>query len=140
MTFRRILVGWDGSDPADRALRVALGYAHTVGGEVEVLAVFDKPGTGTANDGVTDAERQNVREKFAAVFGNGPARFRAIVGSKNPAETLASFASDHDFDLIAIGRNSSGVGGDGDRTVHELAQLATTPLLVVGADWVGEPE
>lgn len=133
MTFRRVLVGWDGSDPADAALRVALAYAQEVGGEVEALAVFGRLSDGHLDEEELAApERREVREKFAARFGAGPLIFHAVVDTANPGRALARFAHDHGFDLIAVGRPAPGERRDGDRTVHELAIHAATPFLVVG--------
>lgn len=136
MTFRRILVGWDGSGPADAALRIATAYADEVGGEVEALAVFNKPTDSPTIDGaqVVDPERRGVREHYAERFDGGSVRFHAIVDSASPAYALARFAHDHDFDLIAVGRSTGGKSRDGDRTLHELVAHAAVPLLVVGAE------
>lgn len=133
MTFRRVLVGWDGSDPADAALRVAMAYAQEFGGEVRALAVFGKLGDRHVDEEELAApERREVREKFMARFGDGPVIFHAVVDTASPGRVLAQFAHDHGFDLIAVGRPAPGERRDGDRTVHELATHAAASLLVVG--------
>ncbi|MDA8286025.1 MAG: universal stress protein [Actinomycetota bacterium] len=137
MSFPRILVGWDGSESADAALRVAVSHAQEFGGDVEALVVFAKPGTSAENGRqAPDPERREVLEKFAALFETGPVRLRAVVEATSPARVLARVARDHGFDLIAIGRHST--GRDGDATLHELAAHSTVPLLVVGPEGAGD--
>jgi 8-oxo-dGTP diphosphatase len=128
MMFRRILVGWDGSEPASAALRLAV----TFGGEVEALAVFS-PARGQHGPG---PERRRVREALTSQLDGRHVRFHAIVEETTPAGALAGFASDHGFDLIAVGRPSA--GRDGDGTVSALATRARVPLLVVSPDGRGE--
>jgi nucleotide-binding universal stress UspA family protein len=48
--FRRILVGFDGSDGARRAARVALAFASDVAGEAKVLVVIPPPVAETDED------------------------------------------------------------------------------------------
>ena len=96
MMFRRILVGWDGSEPANAALRLAV----TLGGEVEALAVFS-PGSGQQDPG---PERSHVREKLSTLLDGRDVRFHAIVQADEPGSCPGRFASDHGFDLIAVGR------------------------------------
>ena len=132
-TFRRILVGWDGSASAEAALRLAMTYAAGVKGEVTALWVLDRP-IGEDGEQSPTPERRRVLEKFNAVFGAGGAQFHAIVGTTHPAHALNRFARDHGFDLIAVGRHSDDNTGDGDGTVHTLMAHAILPLLVVPAD------
>jgi 8-oxo-dGTP diphosphatase len=128
MMFRRILVGWDGSEPANAALRLAV----TLGGEVEALAVFS-PGSSEHDPG---PERSHVREKLSTLLDGRDVRFHAIVEATSPARVLARFASDHGFDLIAVGRRLA--ARDGDGTLHALAAGVRLPLLVVTPDGQGE--
>jgi nucleotide-binding universal stress UspA family protein len=135
MTIRRILVGWDGSDPSDSALRVAIAYVQEFGGEVEALAVFEKRGDEHVDDEELAApERRDVREKFAVRFGDGTVVFHAVADAASPARVLARVAKDQGFDLIAVGCRAPGERRDGDQTVHELAVHAAVPLLVVEDD------
>jgi nucleotide-binding universal stress UspA family protein len=126
MMFRRILVGWDGSEPANAALRLAT----TLGGEVEALAVFSPA------NGELSPERYDVREKFTTLLDGRQVRFHAIFEATSPARALAAFSSDHGFDLIAVGRPL--VTRDRDGTLPTLAAEARVPLLVVSPDGRGE--
>ena len=132
----RILVGWDGSDPADVALEAAITYAREIGGEVEVLAVFDRrrPVSDKESSVPSAPERGEVREKFSQRFGETPVKFHAVVDSASPALVLAQFAQDRKFDLIAVGKSSSWDHRDGDQTLLELTSCTTTPLMVVKPD------
>ena len=137
MTFRRVLVGWDGSGPATAALLLAVAHAKEVDGEVEALVVFNKTGPSRAKgEQADDPERRDVQQKLATVLDSRQVRFHAIVEETSPAHALARFASDHGFELIAVGRRS--VGRDGDGTLHALAAQTQVPLFVVGTDGRGE--
>jgi hypothetical protein len=128
MTFRGILVGWDGSEPANAALRLAV----TCGEEVEALTVFS-PASGEQRPG---PERHRVREQFTTVLDGRQVPFHAIVETKSPPPVLARFPTDHGFDLIGVGRPS--LARDGDGTLPTLSAEARVPLLVVSPDGRGE--
>jgi nucleotide-binding universal stress UspA family protein len=136
MTFRRILVGWDGSACADAALRLATRFAAIVGAEVEALAVFDRPGGSFADENNQPASREwrSVPAKFGVLFGDGNVPFHAVVQSTSPGHTLAAFAQDHGFDLIAVGKPSAAETRDHDGTVLTLASITAIPLLVASPD------
>nr|WP_022797655.1 universal stress protein [Thermus islandicus] len=108
--FRRILVGYDGSEMAKKALLAALELARVFGGEVLALAVVRPPEfaeLGVELQGVLEEVQGPLAEAFD--FANReaervgvPLRTRSQVG--HPAETLARVAEDEGFDLIVLGR------------------------------------
>jgi nucleotide-binding universal stress UspA family protein len=131
--FRRILVGWDGSDSAEAALRMATSYANAIGSEIEALAVFDGR-SGVRSDGIAveaGPEYKRVASRFHDRFKDGRVTFRAIATRDNPGRVLAEYADDHGFDLIAVGRPAMDASGDHDHAVRVLQSRATTTVLVV---------
>ncbi|WP_298629015.1 universal stress protein [uncultured Thermus sp.] len=108
--FRRILVGYDGSEPAKKALLAALELARAFRGEVLALAVVRPPEfaeLGVEVEGVLEEAKGPLAEAFR--FAQSEAdrrgvvlRTRSQVG--HPAETLVRVAEEEGFDLIVLGR------------------------------------
>jgi nucleotide-binding universal stress UspA family protein len=143
-TFRRILVGWDGSRDAQHALRVATHLAAEMGAEVVVLGVLKRHPHAEAPDDASEelAERSlevvNEIEVSAKQAGlPSAARLRTeTVEADNPAVALGPYASEHAFDLLVVGRHGL------DRAMHPRVGGVTEhqvrhspcPVLVVGED------
>jgi len=136
VTFRRILVAWDGSDAAEAALLMAASYADAVGATVEALTVFDgrsRAGIDGAFE-VTGPEYERVTTRFQARFGDGRIPFHAVASSSNPGQVIAQYADDRDFDLIAVGRPAADESGDHDHAVPILKRQSSATVLVVSAE------
>ena len=133
VTFRRMLVVWDGSDSAEAALRMATSYADALGSEIEALTVFDGRSGATSKSDTVEAgpEYSRVTTRFHARFGDGRVVFRAIASRANPGRVLAEYADDHGFDLIAVGRPATDGSGDHDHAVQALHRHATATVLAV---------
>ena len=108
--FERILVAYDGSDPARNALEAALDLAGELGGEVEVLAVEGPLPRYAATMGEVD---ETVRER-ASFSGGVLAQARAIARERgiditttmrpgHPAEEIVRHAETGGAELIVIG-------------------------------------
>ncbi|MHB1553318.1 MAG: universal stress protein [Acidimicrobiales bacterium] len=141
VTFRRILVGWDGSDSAEAALRMATSYADAIGSEIAALAVFDGRNGATSESDTVEAGPEYVRvtSRFHARFGDGRVAFRAIASRANPGRVLAEYADDHGFDLIAVGRPVTDGSGDHDHAVQALQRHATATVLAVATERTRAP-
>lgn len=108
--FRRILVGYDGSEPAKKALIAALELAQAFRGEVLALAVVRPPEfaeLGIELEGVLEEAKGPLAEAFRfaqreAARRGVVLRTRSQVG--HPAETLVRVAEEEGFDLIVLGR------------------------------------
>ncbi|MDH2903772.1 MAG: universal stress protein [Actinomycetota bacterium] len=137
--FRRLLVGFDGSNEARRAFRVARSLAADVGGDVHVLLIV-KPRAHAE----TTQERQVVLQEEQANLSRGldaekstDARdatpFSHVVFDNNPANAIVQFAKEHGFDLIVVGTHGQeqmmhrGVG----HSLEELIRAHECPVLVV---------
>ncbi|MDR5709861.1 MAG: universal stress protein [Armatimonadota bacterium] len=108
--FRRVLVGYDGSDPARRALQAALDLAQRYGAAVTALAVA-RPPEFAELEAEVDAALMEARGPLAEAFrwAREQARKAGVdlhlrVQIGHPAEVLVRVAREEGFDLIVLGR------------------------------------
>lgn len=108
--FKRILVGFDGSESAQRALSSALDLAVEMGSEVLAITVVPPPEfselEGEVDAAVAEANgplAQRIRwaKKQAAKAG---AKFTIRKQLGHPAESLVRVAEEEKCDLIVLGR------------------------------------
>ncbi len=143
-SFRRILVGWDGSQDAEHALRTASHLAEVLGAEVVVLAVLQRHPTAEAVD---EADEELAKRRLAALndmeqgaeqagLSAGLRLHNQVIEASNPAAALSQHAVEHGFDLVVVGRHGL------DRAVHprvggvteHQVRHSSCPVLVVGDD------
>lgn len=107
ITFRRVLVGYDGSAEAQRALRTAVALAGDLGGEAHVLLVVRPPvhaETNEAADLAAAAEAENLARGLQEHLGPRDADVTTeFVVSDDPGRALAEHAEEHGFDLVVVG-------------------------------------
>jgi len=136
--YRKILVGYDGSDSARKAFETAVELAATHGAELYVLTVCRPPEIG--DDVETEAVIENSRQYHRRML----AELKAAVASKgvkvhyevavgHPAEQLIYDADRHGVDLIVVGDRGRSkfarllLGS----TSKQVAEHAGRPVLVV---------
>lgn len=133
--FRHVLLGLDGSEAAQRALKQALRLVDKSGGEVWAVSVIERLPVYAATVGEVDEARlemdkyfQKVQEQARALATEAAVRFHTttVVG-QHAAETLASQAREGGCDLVVVGASHRGIGGTADRVVD----LAPCSVLVV---------
>jgi len=120
---RRIVVGFDGTEGARRALDAAAqltGYGSTLA--VISVARDDEP---DALDPLTEARERLLKQLVAATY---------IRRVGDPADEIVTSASDLDADLIVVGRRG---GEDSPRPLPgsvsvEIVRRAACDVLVVG--------
>lgn len=104
----RILLGYDGSDSATRALGFAIETAQKYDAELHVLAVARPPDLGTEIEVEPVIERE--LKHYEAVLSGMDARLAAsgvrshcevVVG--HPAEQILRYAETHGVDHIVVG-------------------------------------
>ena len=139
--LRRILVGWDCSPGAVAALRSAAALAADGDAAVVVLAVLKAaPQTEDAAEGAADFDERRLfaQETFARAAAGLPERLRERVSlrfieSGDAASAVCEYASQHEFDLLALGRHGTG-GMLHPRLGHvaaTAARKAALPVLLV---------
>lgn len=143
-TFRRILVGWDGSRDAQHALRVGTHLAAEIGAEIVILGVLKRhPHAETPDEAIEElAERRlEVVNEIEASTKQGAlssaARLRVeTIDADNPAAALGRYASEHGFDLLIVGRHGLDRAAHprvGGVTEHQVRN-SPCPVMVVGGD------
>lgn len=114
--FRRILVGFDGSQESKAALRTATSLSGELRGQVRVLLVVRPSArveTPEELSRLAVAERDSLSRELADLAaGFGEASDRRVVFSSDPAHALVQHAEQHGFDLIVVGAPA------GDRSVQ----------------------
>lgn len=138
--FRRILVGYDGSDDSAHALRVALDLAQGLGAEVVAIsAVHTPPMLEVAEDQARQAasSRETVTRGLDVYLEpasrRGIALLQVVVENSDPASALASYAEEHGFDLLVVGlhgRDQTSHFGTG-RALERVLRARPCPVLIV---------
>jgi len=127
-----IVVGYDGSPTARRALSWAVDRAGT-SGKVVVTHAFEPPHDwlGHPNyDRVLEDHRARGQELLDDLPQDRPLETELIAGS--PAEAIAKVASVRDADEIVVGsRGFSRVRAALGSVSHELLHLADRPVVVI---------
>jgi nucleotide-binding universal stress UspA family protein len=108
--YKRILVGFDGSEPSKRALAAALALARESGGEVLALTAVRAPEAAELEGEVDEALREADGPLAKSMtWGKQQAKqaginctFRKQIG--HAAELLTRIADDDNYDLIVLGR------------------------------------
>jgi nucleotide-binding universal stress UspA family protein len=137
--FDRILVAYDGSDPARHALTAALDLAIELGSEVEVLAVEGPLPRYAATRGEVDDAAAERASYYAGVLGGA----RALAGERglevattlrpgHPAEEIVRYAEAIRAGLIVVGHRGHflqhfPLGSTAAKVTHH----AHCPVLVV---------
>lgn len=136
---RRIVVGVDGSELGNEALRWAARLAPTLGATIEVVSVWELPMSRASRGAVpvhylelekssADTVAQSVREVFGET---PPAGLVTTVKQGRPASVLVDAAQD--AAMLIVG--SRGLGGFVGLLLgsisRQVAEHATCPVLVV---------
>lgn len=111
-TTYRVVVGIDGSEDSERALRWAAHEAQQRGGSVQAVMVYDWAGNEAALlAGLPDSERQHTEDVLADVVGRVG---RAFPGTPIATEALRGNAGTRltevaaDADLLVVGSHGRG--------------------------------
>ncbi|MGQ9461261.1 MAG: universal stress protein [Candidatus Bathyarchaeaceae archaeon] len=99
--WKKILVGVDGSEYAERALKQAVEIAKRFSAEVTVVNVYHVP---TGQD-----VSQKILDKAKTLLETAGVKFKVVsVLSPNAPKIITDMAQDEKFDLIVVG--SRGIG------------------------------
>ncbi len=104
--FKRILVAFDGSKPANRAAHVALDLAAKYSARVTFLLVdYVHAGAGSGMDSSSAIKKAL---KIAREKGLQDEDFKVVVEVGFAAQTIANYAVRNDYDVIVMGRRGLG--------------------------------
>jgi len=137
-----IVVGVDGSEPSNEALRYALHQATLEGAEIRAVTAWHVPAATYGGPGASPLV--NVRELFeedaeaisataldSVRAEDGDVKIDAVIREGHPAKVLLDAAAD--ADLLVVG--SRGLGGFSELLLgsvsHECAQHSTCPIVIV---------
>jgi nucleotide-binding universal stress UspA family protein len=139
--FQRILLAWDGSEPARRALDIAVDLARRYDAEIVAASVAHSPAHAeTESDRLesVEAARAYLQDSLAKVRDRadrlGIRLEQTLIEGDHPANDLLAYAHEHGFDLVVAGHYRSGRAGrfllrDLASTLVDAAQI---PVLIVG--------
>jgi nucleotide-binding universal stress UspA family protein len=136
--YRRILVGFDGSEAGNKAFESALNLAKNDGAELYVLAVSRPPeiGDDVETEAVIEHSLEYHRKSLVPLRRKAEqvgikAHFEVAVG--HPAEQIIFHADQHQADLIVVGDRGRSkfarllLGS----VSKQVVQYAARPVLVV---------
>lgn len=143
--FERIVVGYDGSDTSDNALRLACDLAQKYSSELHLVhtpqpqtvafamgavAGYHAVTTMPSADEVKAANDKIIAQARAMAEGSGKGLDQTHIGQGEPADSIVSYAQDCGADLIVCGRRGLGalgalVQGSTSVRINHLAQCAT---------------
>ena len=130
----RIMVAYDGSDPAKRALeRVATLHGEHEITVLSVVPVLSGAGRGGGIDGTSDvAEHRRMLDEAAALLADRGIQAKALEAVGHPAEVIVDVAAKEKFDLVAIGPHEHGVMQRiiGSTTSHVVGHTSCDVLVV----------
>ena len=107
--FRKIMIGYDGSAQADKAVDVALSLAESFDCAVLVLAVArpPEPATSVEMEAMLDDAREHYEEGFTKILEKAKGHDVTIttdIAVGHPAEQIVHRAEIDKVDLIILGR------------------------------------
>lgn len=141
--FRTVVVGYDGSETAERALRLAAELAREQGAVLHVVAATREAGTfAVAGGGLLAGPDLAVRiaaeeevAKALARLGTAGAEMRSHVVLGDPVDVILDVAREVEADLIVVGSK----GMHGPRRVlgsvpNSVAHAAPCDVLIAKTD------
>jgi nucleotide-binding universal stress UspA family protein len=139
--FQRILIAWDGSRVALRALDLALDVARRYDAELVAASIAYSPAHAETEEDRAEsalAARRHLEETFAQVRDRadriGVPIEHVIIDGDHPAQDLLAYAHAHAFDLVVAGHHRSSRAGR--LLLHgvpeRLVSAAELPVLIVG--------
>lgn len=138
--FQRILIAWDGSEVALRALDVAIDITRRYEAELVAVSIAHSPvhaETSADRAESADAARRYLRESFEEVRDRaeraGVEVVHHILEGESPSRVILDHAHEHGFDLIVSGHHHARRAGR--LLLSGLAQSfiadTTVPVLIV---------
>jgi nucleotide-binding universal stress UspA family protein len=139
-----IVVGTDGSEPAERAVREAIDIAARDGAQLHIVTAFHdqamyreriESGATTVNINLQEVG-DNVAARAVREAEAAGVKVMSHANAGDPAEAILDTASEQNADLIVVGsRGLSGVQRFLLGSVsHKVSELATCNVMIVRAD------
>ncbi len=139
--FRRVLVGWDASADATEALSAAAAIVRGGAGHVVALTVVpDTPGSEAAGQRASEfAIRRRAEDRFERMRESAAAGVRMslhIVEDRQIGRAVCTYAAEHGFDLLVLGRHGDGAARRTrlGRVAEAAAKESAVPVLLLSAE------
>jgi nucleotide-binding universal stress UspA family protein len=138
--FRKILLAYDGSEGANRALEVGIGLAKIHGAELWAVAVQEKLPRFSGTIDEVQEEKQFADEQYGKLLEAAKAKAKAagieiktLMHSGHPAQTIVAVAKEGKFDLVLVGHTGlSGVWAAFlGTTAEKVSRHAPCSVLIV---------
>jgi nucleotide-binding universal stress UspA family protein len=134
-----IVVGYDGADGAEAALREAIALCRDVGAELVVVFGYMPPGvverqSADHRDMLREIGERNVNAAVERATAEGVTAHPQLVLQHAP-EALVETAEEHNARMIVVGYHGEGPlkGALLGRTPYKVLHLASCPVLVARA-------
>jgi nucleotide-binding universal stress UspA family protein len=133
-----VVVGYDGSDCAKAALRVAVEVGRAYGEPVTIAYGYDVSPVGGQDHDYLEALRELGTKRLQearALIGDNAGQVDAVIVEEAPAKALVQLADERDARVIVVGTRGERplTGALLGSTPHKLLHLADRPVLVVPA-------
>ncbi len=139
--FQKILVAYDGSDTAKRALNTALSLARLYSGELDLITVRKplphyvsrKQGESTPASGQADDYFRQLHREVMTVADEAQVLLHPHLLHGHEVESVIAFAKEHRSDLLVIGQvgHTSLLRRVWGGAAQNLTRLAPCSVLVV---------
>jgi nucleotide-binding universal stress UspA family protein len=138
--FRKILLAYDGSEGANRALEVGIDLAKIHGAELWALAVEEKLPRFSGTIDEVQEEKQFANEHYGKLLEAAKAKakeagveLKTLMRPGHPAQTIISAAKEGKFDLVLVGHTGlSGVWAAFlGTTAEKVSRHAPCSVLIV---------
>jgi len=114
--FRKILLAYDGSEGANRALEAGIGLAKIHGAELWAVAVQEKLPRFSGTIDEVQEEKRFADEQYGKLLEAAKAKakeagieLKTLMRPGHPAQTIVAVAKEGKFDLVLVGH--SGLSG-----------------------------
>jgi nucleotide-binding universal stress UspA family protein len=133
-----VVVGYDGSDCAKAALRVAVDVGRAYGEPVTIAYGYDVSPIGGQDHDYLEALRElgtTRLQEAQALVGDDAGRVDTVIVEEAPAKALVQLADERDARVIVVGTRGERplTGALLGSTPHKLLHLSDRPVLVVPA-------
>jgi nucleotide-binding universal stress UspA family protein len=133
-----VIVGYDGSDCAKEAVRVAVEVSKAYGDKLIIAFGYELNQVAGEIQDYAKALRELATKRLeegAALAGSEGVEVEAVIVERAPAHALADLAAERDARVIVVGTHGESPlrGALLGATPHKLLQLADRPVLVVPA-------
>jgi nucleotide-binding universal stress UspA family protein len=137
--YKKILLAYDGSEGAERALAAAIELATVHGAELTALAVQERLPRFSGTIDEVQEEKELANHQYGQILDGAQAQARTagvILKSHmrpgHPAKTILEVAKEGTFDLIIVGHSGlSGVWALLGTTAEKVSRHAPCSVLIV---------